>query len=62
MVGVYFVISTIATAGFGDVSAVNDGSLLSAVEKVLALVLIVFGVGIYTNAISMASEFFTDPM
>lgn len=62
LISVYFIISTIATVGYGDVSAITPSiDLLTQVEKCVNIVLIMFGVWIYTNSISLVSGILNDP-
>ena len=57
LLSVYYVICTIATVGFGDITANNVGIIESwIVERVFACVLIIFGVLIYTNTVGFISS------
>ena len=56
LVSLYYVIATVATVGFGDVTPDM------AYEKIFICFFIIFGVWIYTNAISLFSKISKDPL
>lgn len=55
LLSIYYVVSTIATVGFGDISA------NSLWEKAFVCLFILVGVWIYTNTISFFSQILADP-
>ena len=55
LLGVYYVVATIATVGYGDISAVTY------LEKAAMSVFIILGVMVYTNAIGLFSSVLVNP-
>ena len=56
LISLSYIISTVATVGSGDVTPTTQ------YEKVFVCFFIIFGVWIYTNAISLFSKISMDPL
>ncbi len=54
LLAIYYVIATIATVGYGDISAATH------LEKAAMCIFIVLGVMVYTNAIGLFSSLLVD--
>ena len=61
LLSIYYVISTIATVGYGDITSNNVGIIESwIVERSVGCVVVIFGVLIYTNTVGFISSSLMD--